>query len=260
MTKTILITGATDGIGLETAKALAAQGHKLWLHGRNPEKLARIMADMPETAQSVLADLSSLSAVATLAKQIKSGVTHLDVLINNAGVLAASDTLAGNGMDVRFMVNTLAPYRLTKDLLPIMDKTSRVVNLSSAAQAPVNLKSLTDGSKLEDFPAYAMSKLAITMWTAHMARTETPQFYPVNPGSYLGTKMVTEWTGMKGNDVNIGVDILCRAALSEEFDGRSGEYFDNDSGQFAPMHSAGQDLAAQAALAAALDEMLEDQF
>ena len=69
--------------------------------------------------------------------------------------------------------------------------------------------------------------------------------------------MVTEWTGMKGNDVNIGVDILCRASLSEEFEGRSGQYYDNDNGRFAPMHAGGQTPSDQAALVAALDGMIE---
>ncbi len=263
MTKTILITGATDGIGLETARQLAAQGHDLLLHGRSAEKLSRVTSEISKIAtgnlKSFRADFSILTEPKDMAKQIKAEIPQLDILVNNAGILKTAMPITKDGMDIRFVVNTLAPYVLTLGLLPIMDKTGRVINLSSAAQAPVDLAELTGGDILGDFPAYAQSKLAITMWTAHLANIsgpDAPLFVSVNPGSYLATKMVTEGFGMAGNDVNQGVDILMRAALSNEFDGRSGEYFDNDSGRFAPMHAAGIGAENQAALVRAMDRLL----
>jgi len=261
MAKTILITGATAGIGLETAKALAVKGHKLLLQGRSAEKLAAEQSQvkaLPGAAgpSSYMADLSDLSATETLAADIRADFSHLDVLINNAGIFKTAKTRTDNDQDIRFVVNTLAPFVLARDLLPIMTKNSRVVNLSSAAQAPVDLTALSGQTVLSnDFDAYAQSKLAITMWTAHLAKNsgpDAPLYSAVNPGSYLATKMVTEGFSMAGNDVNQGVDILLRAALSDEFEGRSGEYFDNDSGRFAPMHPAGQDATDQAALMAAI--------
>jgi len=266
MTKTILITGATDGIGLETARHLAGLGHELGLHGRNPDKLARVISEIseissPEKVHSFRADFSDLNDVAAMAEAVKGGFAHLDVLINNAGIFKSAQTQTADGLDIRFVVNTLAPYLLTRELLPIMNADSRVVNLSSAAQAPVDLAALRGQAALEDFPAYAQSKLAITMWTAHMARlpgTDRPLFVSVNPGSLLGTKMVREGFGQTGNDVGIGVDILVRASLSDEFIGRSGEYFDNDNHRFAAMHPAGQDLARQAALVDAIDRLVDD--
>jgi len=91
-------------------------------------------------------------------------------------------------------------------------------------------------------PAYAQSKLAITMWTRAMAEhPDGPLFSAVNPGSLLNTNMVKAGWGGSDNDVGIGADILVRAALSDEFKGRSGDYFDNDSGRFAPPHPNGLD-------------------
>lgn len=147
MTKTILITGATDGIGLETAKRLYSEGHTLLLHGRNPEKLAtteKALANARGTGliYTYRADLSQLAEADALADAIIKDHDHLDVIINNAGVMRVAETVTQDGLDVRFAVNTVAPYILTKRLLPLMRPASRVVNLSSAAQAPVELDAL----------------------------------------------------------------------------------------------------------------------
>lgn len=80
-----------------------------------------------------------------------------------------------------------------------------------------------------------------------------PVFVAVNPGSYLGTKMVQEGFGVDGNDVNIGVDILVRASLSDEFAGATGRYWDNDNGRFAPPHPDASDPAKNAALVERID-------
>lgn len=238
MTKTILITGATDGIGLGTAKILAGQGHRLLLHGRNPDKLEHVMSEIGGGVTGYVADFSDLSDVARVAKEISADYSHLDVLINNAGVFKVGDAITKDGFDVRFVVNTFAPYLLTKKLLPLMDGNSRVVNLSSAAQAPVDKRALKGDIRLEDSPAYAQSKLAITMWSREMALANKngPLVVSVNPGSLLASKMVKEGLGIEGNDIGIGIDILVRAALSDEFEGHSGDYFDNDAKKFGPPH------------------------
>lgn len=151
--KTILITGATDGIGLETARQLAAQGHTVLIHGRNPAKVEQVATEL--NAESYVADLSNLTDVEALANAVAEKHATLDVLINNAGVFNTPEPVLANGMDVRFVVNTIAPYLLTIRLLPMLGTSGRVVNLSSAAQSPVDLNALAGKAKLGDMPAYA---------------------------------------------------------------------------------------------------------
>ena len=245
MQKTILITGSTDGIGLEAAKVLYSQGHRVLLHGRNPAKLAAAERTLSElsgdgSVASYLADLSRMADVEALGRTIAETHDRLDVLINNAGIFRTNDTFTGDGLDVRFAVNTYAPCLLTERLLPLLGPAARVINLSSAAQSPVDLVALAGRTKIPDqLNAYAQSKLALTMWSRTMADSQKENgvvFVAVNPGSLLATKMVKEGFGMAGNDIRIGSDILVRAALSDEFAEASGLYFDNDKGRFASPH------------------------
>jgi NAD(P)-dependent dehydrogenase (short-subunit alcohol dehydrogenase family) len=244
MQKKILITGSTDGIGLETAKMLVSKGHFVLLHGRNSEKLKKakelILKDIGDgKIETYLADLSRLNEVEQLASNVSEHHDYLDVLINNAGILMTPNTITEDGYDIRFVVNTFAPYLLTKKLLPRLNASSRVINLSSAAQSSVDLDALMGKKKLADMEAYAQSKLAITMWSKALAKSlqdTGPIFVAVNPGSLLGTKMVKEGFGMAGKDIQIGAKILVRAALSDEFSKSTGKYYDNDSQQFAPPH------------------------
>lgn len=242
--KIILLTGSTDGIGLETAKMLVSQGHTVLVHGRNPEKLenaVKILSALPGDGhiESYMADLSYMANVEELAVAVSKQHSKLDVLINNAGIFKTAHTITQDGFDVRFAVNTLAPYLLTKRLLPLFSTSGRIINLSSAAQAPVNPEALAGQIELADMDAYAQSKLAITMWSHHMAQSlkeSGPSIISVNPGSMLGSKMVQDGFGVAGNDISIGVDILVRASLADEFAMVSGQYFDNDSGQFTSPH------------------------
>ncbi|WP_171098064.1 SDR family NAD(P)-dependent oxidoreductase [Ruegeria sp. HKCCD7255] len=243
MNKTILVTGSTDGIGLLTAKKLAADGHKVLLHGRSASKLERAAAAVGDDVETYAADLTDLSEVRKLAENVRTKHHNLDVLINNAGVLKAPQTVLENGQDIRFVVNTLAPFLLTELLLPIIPAGGRVVNLSSAAQAPVNINAMRGNVQLADMEAYAQSKLAITIWTREWAKSlsNAPVMVAVNPGSLLASKMVKEGFGLAGNDMNIGADILIDAALGERFADASGAYFDNDSGAFADPHATARD-------------------
>lgn len=250
MAKTILITGATDGIGLLTAQKLAADGHKVLLHGRNAEKLAKATDAVQGDVEGFLADLADLSAVSNMAQAVLSKHDCLDVLINNAGVLKTPRPVLEDGVDVRFMVNTFAPYLLTQRLLPIIPKTGRIVNLSSAAQAPVDPRAMLGKAKLTDMSAYSQSKLAITIWTRELAKSlaDGPLVVAVNPGSLLASKMVKEGFGIAGNDLSIGADILVEAALGARFADANGAYFDNDSGQFSAPHESALDPAHAAAV------------
>ena len=153
MQKTILITGSTDGIGLETAKILVSQGHHLLLHGRNPQKLNKVekmLSELPGSGrvESYLSDLSYMADVEALAVAVAARHSKIDGLINNAGVYNSANIVTKDGLDLRFAVNTIAPYLLTQRLVHLLGYSGRVVNLSSAAQAPVDLNALLGKSNL----------------------------------------------------------------------------------------------------------------
>ena len=262
--KTILITGATDGIGLETARKLVSLGHKVLLHGRKREKLSAVAEALKQSpdvgpVETYVADLSRLVEVESLAAAISEKHEHLDVIINNAGVYAAPFATTSDGLDLRFAVNTIAPYLLTQRLLPLLDSGGRVINLSSAAQSPVSHEALRGERPINDGEAYAQSKLALTMWTGALASSlgsDGPAIIAVNPGSFLGSKMVKEAYGMAGKDLSIGANILTRAALDDDFAAASGKYFDNDAGQFAYPHPDAMSPSKMTAIVEEIESIL----
>ncbi|CAD0187217.1 hypothetical protein RUESEDTHA_04129 [Ruegeria sp. THAF57] len=260
MSKTILITGSTDGLGFETARALITQGQTVLLHGRSAAKVKAAQVALPDAQGGYVADLSDPDQVHALARQVAADHPRIDVLINNAGVMAAPNPVTARGLDIRFAVNTLAPALLTQGLLPALGAQARVISLSSAAQAPVSLDALHGHAQVSEKEAYAQSKLALTMWSAHMAAThpQGPVFVAVNPGSFLGTRMVREGYGIPGGDVGIGVDILTRVAVSDEFATASGRYYDNDARRFTDPHPDALNPTRNAELAAAVDTLLAD--
>ena len=249
--KTILLTGATDGIGREAARSLVTSGHRVLLHGRSQDKLDAIANELSAKGEveAFRTDMSVFNEVRDLAASVTEKHPNLDVLINNAGVLKAPNTVTADGLDVRFVVNTLAPYLLTRLLLPSFGQGGRVVNVSSAAQASVDPQAMAGAVRLSDMEAYSQSKLAITMWTRELAKEDgSPMMVAVNPGSLLASKMVKEGFGIAGSDLSIGADILCRAAFSDEFSNASGMYFDNDAGDFGPPHADALDPQISAAV------------
>ena len=248
--KRILITGSTDGIGLETARLLLSRGHEVILHGRSEAKLTKALAELEsEAASGLLADLSTLSGAGDLVDQVTALDMPLDALINNAGVLKASEPMTAEGLDIRFVVNTIAPFILTTALVQKMPTIGRIVNVASAAQAPVDLEALQGRRSLADMPAYSQSKLALIQWTNTL--TEAPKegrpvLVSVNPGSLLGTKMVKQGFGIAGKDIQIGAKILADLATTIPAEEADGAYFDNDIGQFgAPHRDAVDPMKAQ---------------
>ncbi|WP_298835823.1 SDR family NAD(P)-dependent oxidoreductase [uncultured Roseobacter sp.] len=259
MTKTILITGSTDGIGLLTAQYLAKEGHRILLHGRSAARLETALTKVNGDVETYAADLSRMADVRTFADEVRKKHSRLDVLINNAGVLKIADTRTEEGHDVRFMVNTFAPYALTRALLPVIPKDGRIVNLSSAAQAPVDLAAMRGERQPGHNDAYAQSKLAITIWTRALAKelADGPVVVAVNPGSLLASKMVREGYGIEGSDLSVGADILREAAIGASFADATGKYFDNDSGRFAEPHAAARDAAHSAQVMQGIEDALK---
>lgn len=258
--KTILITGSTDGIGKLAAMKLAKDGHHIYLHGRNAEKLQTVIAEIKtasgnDSVDGFIADFSDMAAVRNVADDICAKLSKLDVLINNAGIFKSGVEKTADGFDIRFAVNYFAPYILTEKLLPLLQKSDapRVVNLSSAAQAPVSLDALAGEASIDVNASYAQSKLALTMWNTHLAKTDTDiNFIAVNPGSLLNTNMVAEAYGQHWSSADKGGDILHELAVAEAYADASGKYFDNDKGDpkghFANAHADAYDEAKISAL------------
>ncbi|WP_299104014.1 SDR family NAD(P)-dependent oxidoreductase [uncultured Tenacibaculum sp.] len=235
--KTILITGSTDGIGKLAAIKLAKDGHTVYIHGRSSEKVSNVISEIKEVSGNInidgfVADFSDLEAVKKMASEVKERLVKLDVLINNAGVFKSKINQNAYG-DIRMVVNYFAPYILTNELLPILEdaETSRVINLSSAAQAPVNIEVVKGAEVLNVNSAYAQSKLALTMWTFDLAnRVKNTTAIAVNPGSLLNTRMVQEAFGQHWSSADKGATILYDLAVASIYEKETGKYFDNDKG------------------------------
>ena len=265
MKKVILLTGATDGLGRLAAGMLAQHGHDLILHGRDQARLDALVLSLSEgrghqQITGVVGDLSRLVDVKHMAERLRQDFARIDVIINNAGVLKAPNYQTEDDLELRFAVNTIAPFLLTHLLLPIMPAGGRVVNLSSAAQRPVDLARLARYSVMDDMDAYAMSKLAITCWTNSLAkRLPNLVFVSVNPASLLATKMVKDGFGIDGHDPEPGGDIITKAAIDDEFATATGQYFDNDSGCFADPHIDALDDAICGAITSSIEQILAEK-
>ncbi len=257
--KTILITGATDGIGLETVKMLAKKGHRCIIHGRNETKLMKVCEILKEINPeveliSIQSDLSILAEVHQMVEEIVKLNVQLDGIINNAGVFVTPNPSTVDHIDVRFAVNTIAPYILTKKLLPYLNPQGRIVNVASAAQTDVNVNSFAAINLAQE--AYAQSKLALIMWSMELEKLTKYNIISVNPKSFLGSKMVKEAYGRQGYDLSIGADILVRAMLDDEFKEASGQYYDNDIKAFARPHHFALDEMNRKKLIENLDQFI----
>ena len=169
MVKTILITGATDGIGKHLAKKLASEGHQVILHGRNPQKLELALQEIRAVSlrgrvSSYLADFSKLDDVYRFAEEIKRDFQRIDVLFNNAGLYAGKERKASSeNVGLTFMLSVLVPSILTTELSPLLEKATdgRVINTSSYMHHFAKVKDLDFGFENNYNPglAYNNSKL-----------------------------------------------------------------------------------------------------
>ncbi|WP_405202321.1 SDR family NAD(P)-dependent oxidoreductase [Dokdonia sp. LLG6352-1] len=266
MSKTILITGSTDGIGKLAAIQLAKQGHTLYIHGRNATKVAETIATIKaesnnEHIDGFVADFSSMAAVRAMASEVNEKLTTLDVLINNAGVFKSRELFTADGLDMRMAVNYIAPYLLTTSLLDLLKKgdRTRIINLSSAAQSSV-IDSVLAGTKEESQQeTYAQSKLALLMWSFDLAIQEPAlTVIPVNPGSLLNTNMVKEAYGHHWSPADKGATILQDLATNPNYASHSGDYFDNDKGSFGRAHTDAYSKEKRTHLIATTQQILKN--
>lgn len=238
--QTILITGATDGIGKITARKLADWGCRLLVHGRNAAKLDQVEDDLRRTTgnekiKTYLADFSSLEQVRRLARKVQANHEELDVLLNNAG-LGFNDEReeSQDGYELRFAVNYLAPFLLTHLLLPLLEAAvpSRIVNVSSAGQQAIDFDDVMLENNYEAWQAYRQSKLALIMFTFELAeklKSENITVNSLHPGTFLDTKMVREADIKPLGTAEAGAEAEVYLATSSELEQVSGEYFDQTS-------------------------------
>ena len=237
---TILVTGATDGLGKATAMELARTGATVLLHGRDQTRGEEALAEIrAETGNDRLgwyrADLSSLNEVRDLAERVSAEHERLDVLLNNAGI---GTTLPGGGLrmqsedgyELRFAVNYLAPFLLTRLLQPLLldSAPARIVNVSSAGQAPIDFDNVMLERGYDGVRAYSQSKLALVMFTFDLAdelRDSRLTANCLHPGTYMPTKMVLDAGVNPIDSLAAGVHATLRLITGPELEGVSGRYF-----------------------------------
>lgn len=238
----ILVTGATDGLGKQVARDLAARAATVLLHGRSREKGEAALREIRDaTGNRKLiyynADFSSLDAVRELSDQIQAAQKRLDVLINNAGIGAGSRRApcekSKDGHELRFAVNYLSPFLLTHRLLPLLKRSApaRVVNVASVGQQPIDFDNVMLDSGYDGLRAYRQSKLALVMFTFDLAEDLRESGIAVNslhPASLMNTRMVLETDYFDGpmSTVEEGANAVEYLATSPEVEGVTGEYFD----------------------------------
>jgi NAD(P)-dependent dehydrogenase (short-subunit alcohol dehydrogenase family) len=178
--KTVLVTGANQGIGKATAIALAEQGANVVILSRNPEKGRAALNDVQAAsrggkAELLVADFASLADVRRAAAEFRASHKRLDVLVNNAGLIVPERHLTLDGIEETFGVNHLAPFLLTNELLDLLKASApaRIVNLSSEAHrgAKMHWEDLQfTSARYKSFRAYGQSKLANILFTYELAR------------------------------------------------------------------------------------------
>ncbi|WP_326739970.1 SDR family NAD(P)-dependent oxidoreductase [Streptomyces sp. NBC_01022] len=267
---TVLITGATQGLGLHLARDLAGRGATLLLHGRSRERLdraaaeVRALSDGRAEVRTYLADLSDLDQVRSLAAEVRAAEPRLDVLVNNAvaggGAQPRLRELSAQGHELRFAVNYLTPYLLIRELLPLLTASApaRVVQVASVGQSPVDFDDVMMERDYEGLEAYCRSKLAMIMSTFDLAAAGTPgskvTFNALHPAHLMDTEGVRAYGLTPATSVEEGVRPTVRLITDPALAGVSGRYYDRFTD--AAAHDQAYDPQARRRLAALTRELL----
>jgi NAD(P)-dependent dehydrogenase (short-subunit alcohol dehydrogenase family) len=238
---TILITGATDGLGRGVAERLAADGAAVHLHGRDPKRLAATAAEIRSSTGSErltthLADLASLEEVRALAAAVERSTDRLHVLVNNAGIGSGKPDKttrqeSRDGYELRFAVNYLAGFLLTMQLLPLLRRSApaRIVNVASLGQAPLDFDDVMLEENYSGGRAYSQSKLAQITFGFELGERLLGEEITVNslhPATYMPTKIVLEEAGHSIDSLEEGVEATVRLASSPDLELTTGRFFD----------------------------------
>ena len=264
--KTVLVTGATDGIGKETARRLAERGARVFVAGRNAEKGAAAVRDIAtntgtDQAEFLQADLSVQAGVRGLAKAVKQRTNRLDVLVNNAGVIMFHREETRDGIEMTFGLNHLNYFLLTHELLDLLKASApaRIVSVASIAhrRAVLDFDNLQLSRGFGSWKAYSRSKLANIMFTYALARRLEGTGVTANclhPGfvsSHFGQNnrflaRTSIALAMRfGNAISVaqGAQTSVHLASAPEVTGQSGHYF--DEGKAVKSNHASYDRDAQ---------------
>jgi NAD(P)-dependent dehydrogenase (short-subunit alcohol dehydrogenase family) len=239
--KIILVTGATDGIGKETAWQLAQLGATVIMHGRNADRCAAARDEICATTGNprvdfVAADLSSQRQVRQMAAEIVARYDGLHVLINNAGLILRQRQLSEDGVEMSFAVNHLAPFLLTHLLLDLLKKNApaRIVNVSSTVHydAPLKFDNLQGERKYNGVEAYKVAKLGNVLFTYELADRLTGSGVTVNclhPGVVATKLLGAGWGWSSGLTSAQGAGLSVYLATSPEVEQITGQYFESRS-------------------------------
>jgi NAD(P)-dependent dehydrogenase (short-subunit alcohol dehydrogenase family) len=252
-----VVTGASQGLGFETARQLAQRGYDLVAVARRGDPLrkaaARIAAETGRDVVPITADLGSQHEVRALARNLDEHYSSLDVLVNNAGIFPGRRAVTVDGVERCLAINYLAPYLLTRLLLPALgrERPGRVVNVSSVAQArgridPDDLGLERNYGRLR---AYDQSKLAIVLFTVELARRVDSSWLCVNavdPGwvrtaqtRQLGPYWIINLLGRPmQSSPQQGAATSVRAATDPQFEGVSGRLLGPDGREIPPNPAA----------------------
>jgi len=236
-TKIALVTGATDGVGRVVAQNLGAGRAHVLVHGRDRARGERVVAEIEAaggTAQFLAADFSALAEVRRLAETVRLSAPRLDLLINNAGIGSGGSKgvrqTSADGYELRFAVNYLAGFLLTRLLLPLLEASApaRIVNVSSLGQQAIDFDDVMLTHGYSGTRAYSQSKLAQIMFTIDLARELEHTGVTANalhPATYMNTTMVRLSGITPTSTVEDGAKAILNLATAAEIEGRSGLFF-----------------------------------
>jgi NAD(P)-dependent dehydrogenase (short-subunit alcohol dehydrogenase family) len=266
--QTILITGATDGLGRALATDLAGTGATLLIHGRHDARGEQTIGDIAvrtgnDRLHWLRADLASLDEVRDLASRVIAEHPRLDGLVNNAGIGYTTNgedrrMESRDGYELRFAVNYLAGYLLTRLLLPHLQRSApaRIVNVASAGQAPIDFGDVMLERGYDGARAYRQSKLAQIMFTLDLASELDARSVTANclhPATYMPTKIVRDAGTTPVSSLDEGLHATRRLIADPALDGVTGRYFDG-SAEASP-HPQARDAAARRRLRDLSDQL-----